>query len=86
MTTDTLSKEIQLIGSKQVPQGWTNSTVHEVVTEWNWNCNIFEIYDQVKEWDNRSQKIVLEYAYHFFGKDNMINELASFLLGWGFDD
>ena len=49
MTTDTLSKEIQLIGSKQVPQGWTNSTVHEVVAEWNWNCNIFEIYDQVKE-------------------------------------
>lgn len=60
-------------------------TVHDVVDSWNWNLNIFEIYDEIREWPDREQSVVLEYAYHYFNKDSMINELASFLLGQGFD-
>lgn len=76
-TLETLNKNTRV--------SWTNETVEQVVNAWNWNSNIFEIYDQVRDWDKNDQKVVLEYAYHFFGKDKMINELASFLLGWGFE-
>ena len=76
-TLETLNKNTRV--------SWTNETVEQVVNAWNWNSNIFEIYDQVRDWDKNDQKVVLEYAYYFFGKDKMINELASFLLGWGFE-
>lgn len=76
---------METIGSKQLPHSWTDETVREIVEAWNWNCNIFEIYDQVRDWDKCDQKLVLEYAYHYFNKDKMINELASFLMGWGFE-
>ena len=61
-------------------------TVHDVVESWNWNMNIFEIYDEIREWPEHEQSVVLEYAFHYFNRDNMINELASFLLGQGFDE
>lgn len=60
--------------------------VHDVVESWNWNLGIFEIYDEIKEWSDRDQSSVLEYAYHYFNKDKFINELASHLLGQGFDN
>lgn len=86
MTTKTLSDKIEMIGDKHLPHGWSDKTAREIVEEWNWNSNIFEIYDQVKEWHREDQEIVLEFGYHYFNKDHMINELASFLLGQGFDD
>jgi len=68
--------------------GWTgaNITVQAKVEEWNWNANIFEIYDEVKEWNTHDQKNVLKYAYYFFNKDKMINELHSHLVGWSVDE
>ena len=57
--------------------------VHDVVESWNWNMNIFEIYDEIKDWKDRDIRNVLRYAYTYFNKDVMINELASHLTGEG---
>jgi len=65
---------------------WSRKTVGEVVDSWNWNMGIFEIYDEIRDWDRRDQENVLRYAYDYFNKDKFINELASHLLGQGFDD
>ena len=65
---------------------WNRVTVGEVVEGWNWNANIFEIYDEIRDWDRRDQENVLRYAYDYFNKDKMVNELASHLTGSGFDD
>lgn len=68
--------------------GWTgaNVTVQAKVEEWNWNANIFEIYDEVKDWSKRDMKNTLRYAYHYFNEDKMINELYSHLVGVGVED
>lgn len=68
--------------------GWTgaNITVRDKVEEWNWNANIFEIYDETRDWCKHDQKNVLKYAYHYFNKDKMINELFSHLIGWGVNE
>ena len=60
--------------------------VHDVVESWNWNMNIFEIYDEIKDWHDRDIRNVLRYAYRYFNKDVMINELASHLTGEGVKD
>jgi hypothetical protein len=57
--------------------------VHDVVESWNWNLNIFEIYDEIKEWKERDIRSVCKYAYKYFNKDIMFNELASHLTGEG---
>lgn len=57
--------------------------VHDVVESWNWNLNIFEIYDEIKEWKERDIRSVCKYAYKYFNKDVMFNELASHLTGEG---
>lgn len=61
-------------------------TVSDKVEEWNWNASIFEIYDEIKDWNDQDIHKTLKHAFHFFNQDKMINELASFLLGQGFDD
>ena len=43
---------------------------------WNWNLNIFEIYDENKEWKERDIRNVCKYAYKYFNKDVMFDELA----------
>ena len=57
--------------------------VHDVVESWNWNLNIFEIYDEIKEWKERDIRSVCKYAYKYFNKDVMFDELASHLTGDG---
>ena len=57
--------------------------VHDVVESWNWNLNIFEIYNEIKEWTDRDIRSVCEYAYTYFNKDIMFNELAYHLTGEG---
>lgn len=85
MTTD--QKELNdTLGSRLIRSLYNQSTVHETVESWNWNMNIFEIYDEVKEWSKNDQQNTLEYAYDYFNKDIMINELHSFLIGWGVED
>ena len=56
----------------------TQAQVESQVESWNWNMNIFEIYDELR--DNhtaRQQEQLLAYAYEFFNKDPNILELAS---------
>lgn len=60
--------------------------VHDVVESWNWNMNIFEIYDEIKDWKNRDICNVLRYAYTYFNDDVMINDLAFHLTGEGVKD
>lgn len=65
---------------------YSEQTVHDTVEAWNWNMNIFEIYDEIKDWKDRDIRNVLRYAYSYFNDDVMINELASHLTGEGVKD
>lgn len=60
--------------------------VHDVVESWNWNLNIFEIYDEIKEWKDNDIRNVCKYAYRYFNKDVMFNDLAYHLTGEGIKD
>ena len=51
--------------------------VSDIVESWNWNLNIFEIYDEIRDYNYRSKEALLTYAYHFFDEDNMTKELAN---------
>jgi hypothetical protein len=54
----------------------TQKQVESEVESWNWNLNIFEIYDEIRDYSERHQKQLLAYAYGFFNEDPMIKELA----------
>ena len=79
--TEVLAKSTYIRNSGE----WNLVTVGEVVEGWNWNANIFEIYDEIRDWDRRDQENVLRHAYHYFNKDKTISELASHLTGEGFE-
>ena len=57
----------------------TKAQVESQVESWDWNLNIFEIYDEIRDYSSRDQEQLLTYAYDFFNKDNMMKELASHL-------
>ena len=67
----------------------TNKEIVDRVEGWNWNLNIFEIYDEVKDMDrygynggsNHASDLsrLLNHAYEYFKYDPMIKELMSFL-------
>jgi len=80
MTTKTLD---ETLGNRLITSTYRNDKVHDVVDGWNWNMNIFEIYDEIKDWRESDQRNVLRYAYVYFNKDNMIDELANHLTGEG---
>ena len=75
-----LNKEL---GSRIIRSLYSEQTVHETVDAWNWNMNIFEIYDEIREWREQDQRNVVRYAYRYFNSDVMINELANHLTGEG---
>lgn len=84
MTTELANTKV--LAKTHLYSTWSQKTVGEVVDSWNWNMGIFEIYDEIRDWDRRDQENVLRYAYDYFNKDKFINELASHLLGQGFDN
>lgn len=48
------------------------------VEGWNWNMNIFEIYDELRDGHSaQDQEDLLTFAYNYFNNDVMIKELAS---------
>ena len=51
--------------------------VSDIIESWNWNLNIFEIYDEIRDYNDRSKEALLTYAYYFFDEDKMMKELAS---------
>ena len=64
----------------------TNKEIVDRVEGWNWNLNIFEIYDEVRDMDRYNYKgensdlsRLLNHAYEYFKYDPMIAELMSFL-------
>jgi hypothetical protein len=67
----------------------TNREIVDKVESWNWNLNIFEIYDEVKDMDrhaynggsNHASDLsrLLNHAYEYFKYDSMIKELMSHL-------
>ena len=82
-TTELQQVNQQMLGNRMVLSTYQNQTVHDVVESWNWNLNVFEIYDEIKEWRESDQRNVLRYAYRYFNSDVMINELANHLTGEG---
>jgi len=68
----------------------TNREIVDRVEGWNWNLNIFEIYDDVKDIgkygymggqtsEGSDLSRLLNHAYEYFNYDSMIKELMSFL-------
>ena len=57
----------------------TKAQVEKQVESWNWNLNIFEIYDEIRDYSERDQEQLLTFAYNYFNKDKMMIELASHL-------
>ena len=48
------------------------------VEGWNWNLNIFEIYDELRDGHSvQDQEDLLTHAYNYFNNDVMMKELAS---------
>lgn len=74
-------KKQKKLAKKEIESIWNNTTVGDKVESWNWNANVFEIYDEIRDWSRHDQVNVLTYAYQYFNKDKMINELHSFLIG-----
>ena len=57
----------------------TDKEVAEQVEYWNWNMNIFEIYDEIRDESDYNKARLLSYAYQFFNKDETIEGLADHL-------
>ena len=57
----------------------TKAQVESQVESWNWNLNIFEIYDEIRDYSERDKEQLLAFAYDYFNKDKMMIELASHL-------
>jgi hypothetical protein len=56
----------------------TKSQIESRVEGWNWNMNIFEIYDELRDGHTgQEQEELLTHAFNYFNNDVMISELAS---------
>ena len=56
----------------------TKEQIESRVEGWNWNLNIFEIYDELRDGHTaQDQEDLLTFAYTYFNNDAMIKELAS---------
>lgn len=56
----------------------TKAQIESRVEGWNWNMNIFEIYDELRDGHTaEEQEQLLTFAYNYFNNDTMIQELAS---------
>lgn len=55
--------------------------IKEEVDSWNWNLNIFEIYDKIKEefTDDGDRHLLLNYAFEYYDHDRMLKELMDAL-------
>jgi hypothetical protein len=58
----------------------TPAQVESQVESWNWNMNIFEVYDELRDnHTSREQEQLLSFAYNHFNQDASILELAHHL-------
>ena len=51
----------------------TKEEIKKVVEGWNWNLNVFEVYDEMKETytSDTDRHLLLNYAYELFNHDKM---------------
>lgn len=57
----------------------TKREMEDMVEGWNWNCTIFDIYEEVKEMRDDSRDKLINFAFEFFsdkGSKDSILELA----------
>ena len=55
----------------------TKAQIESRVEGWNWNMNIFEIYDELRDGHTgQEQEELLTFAYNYFNKDSAIADLA----------
>jgi|SaaInlLV_10m_DNA_1039704.scaffolds.fasta_scaffold112341_2 hypothetical protein len=76
----------ETLGDRLITSTYNESTVHDTVDSWNWNMNIFEIYDEIKDWREIDQRNVCRYACQYFkDKDStaQFNDLCYHLTGNG---
>ena len=53
----------------------TKAQIESRVEGWNWNMNIFEIYDELRDGHTaEEQEQLLTFAYNYFNNDAMIEE------------
>ena len=57
----------------------TQAQVESQVESWDWNMNVFEIYDEIRDYSERHKEQLLTYAYKFFNKEPIILDLANHL-------
>ena len=56
----------------------TKAQIESRVEGWNWNMNIFEIYDELRDGHSaQDQEDLLTFAYTYFNNDVMFQELVS---------
>jgi hypothetical protein len=48
----------------------TQEEIEARVESWNWNCDIFEIYDELKEERVKAQTQLINYAMKFFNTED----------------
>ena len=44
----------------------TPTQVESQVESWNWNLDIFEIYDEIRDYSERDKEQLLTFAYAYF--------------------
>tara|TARA_R110002110_G_scaffold331084_2_gene542303 strand:+ start:612 stop:845 length:234 start_codon:yes stop_codon:yes gene_type:complete len=54
----------------------TDKEVEDRVEMWNWNMNIFEIYDEIRDEGDDTIEKLLGHAYQVFNEDSSIADLA----------
>ena len=54
----------------------TDQEVIDRVEMWNWNMNIFEVYDEIRDEGDETIARLLAHAYQAFNEDSAIADLA----------
>ena len=57
----------------------TDEEIEERVEGWNWNMNIFEVYDEIRDEGDETITRLLAHAYQAFNEDSAIADLADHL-------
>tara|TARA_Y100000310_G_scaffold344681_1_gene458770 strand:- start:1952 stop:2185 length:234 start_codon:yes stop_codon:yes gene_type:complete len=54
----------------------TDKEIEDRVEMWNWNMNIFEVYDEIRDEGDETIARLLAHAYQAFNEDSAIADLA----------
>lgn len=57
----------------------TKQEMEDMVESWNWNCTIFDIYEEIKHMREGERDKLVNFAFNFFsdkGSKDSLSELA----------